>query len=55
MHENSWFSQAKRDGLLLAVTVMLLVFSQIYVGPLLVVLVAYVATVTATAAVVSKL
>ena len=45
MHKNSEFWQAKRDGLLLTVTVMVLVFSQIDVGPLLVMFVVHVAIV----------
>ena len=55
MHKNSGFWQTKRDCLLLAVTVMLLVFSQIYVGPLLVMFVSHIATVAVAAAAVSKL
>ena len=54
MHENSEFWQGKRGGLSLAVTVLLLVFSQIYVGRLLVMIVVHVATIAAAAAVVSK-
>ena len=55
MHKNSGFWQTKRDCLLLAVTVMLLVFSQIYVSHLLVMIVVHLATVAAAAAVEPKL
>ena len=55
MHKNSGFWQTKRDCLLLAVTVMLLVFSQIYVVFLLVMFVSHIATIAVAAAAVSKL
>ena len=55
MHKNSGFWQAKRDCLLLAVTVMLLIFIQIYAVPLLVMSVVHIATVAVAASAVSKL